>query len=78
MLLRLVVLFVVGYVIFRWFRSLAARGGRQPSNKLRPDSRSEDMVLDPQCQSYVAKSNAVAVSGRYFCSQECARLYLER
>jgi YHS domain-containing protein len=36
------------------------------------------MVLDPQCQSYITKSNAVAVAGRYFCSQECAQLYLGR
>jgi YHS domain-containing protein len=36
------------------------------------------MVLDPQCHSYVPKSDAVFRSGQYFCSQECARLYLAR
>ena len=78
MLLRLVILFVVGYVIFTLFRSLASRGRGQPSNKPKSDSKGEEMIFDPQCQSYVPKSNAVAVSGRYFCSQECAQLYLSR
>lgn len=78
MLLRLVLLFVVGYVIFSLLRSLARRGGGQPSNKLDPESKAEEMIFDPQCQSYVPKSHAVAVSGRYFCSQECAQIYLGR
>ena len=78
MLLRFVLLFAVGYAIFRLFRSLAGRSRGQSSNKLKRDSKAEDMVLDPQCQSYIPKSNAVAVSGRYFCSRECAQLYLDR
>ena len=78
MLLRLVLLFVVGYVIFSLFRSLAGRGRGRPSNQPNPESKAEEMIFDPQCQSYVPKSHAVAVSGRYFCSQECAQLYLSR
>jgi hypothetical protein len=78
MLLRLVLLVVIGYVIFRVLRSIAGRDGRRSSSKLKPDSKGEEMVLDPQCRSYVPKSNAVAVSGRYFCSQECAQIYLTR
>lgn len=37
----------------------------------------EEMVLDPECRTYVLKGRAVArTSGgvrRYFCSEECAR-----
>ena len=78
MLLRLLILFVIGYIAFRLLRSMGgARRGRT-SSTLKSDAKGEDMVLDPQCQSYIPKSNAVAASGRYFCSQECAQLYLSR
>jgi YHS domain-containing protein len=36
------------------------------------------MVLDPQCNTYVPKSEAIARGGEFFCSEECARLYLAR
>jgi len=78
MLLRLVLFFVIAYVVFTLFRSPAVRRRGRSSSKPRPEPKGEEMVLDPQCQSYISKSNAVAVSGRYFCSQECAQLYLGR
>lgn len=77
-LLRLLALFLLGYVAFAALRSIVRRGKDGRSGKLNSDSKGEDMVLDPQCQSYVPKSNAVAQSGRYFCSRECAQLYLNR
>jgi hypothetical protein len=46
------------------------------SGKRASDPIGEEMVLDPQCRSYIPKSDAVAQSGRYFCSRECARQYL--
>jgi len=36
------------------------------------------MVLDPQCLSYLPKGDAISRSGHYFCSEECARAYLEK
>jgi len=78
LLLRLVVVFFIFYVIFAALRSIVSRGKTAGSGKLQSEPDGEDMVLDPQCQSYVPKSNAVAQSGRYFCSRECARLYLSR
>ena len=38
----------------------------------------DDMVLDPQCQTYVPKNEAIPQGGNYFCSRECARLFLSR
>jgi hypothetical protein len=38
----------------------------------------DDMVLDPQCQTYVPKNEAIPQEGNYFCSRECARLFLLR
>lgn len=74
-LIRLAVLVLVFYVIFTAVRALV-RGKRRAAGKFKAESRGEDMVLDPQCQSYVPKSEAVSQSGRYFCSRECARQYL--
>jgi hypothetical protein len=36
----------------------------------------DEMALDPQCQSYVPKGDAIEVAGHYFCSRECAERYL--
>ena len=36
------------------------------------------MVLDPQCQSYLPKGAALLRGGHYFCSEQCATLYLSR
>jgi hypothetical protein len=77
-LLRLLILFLLGYLAFAALRAIVRRSKSGPPGKLNSDSNAEDMVLDPQCQSYIPKSNAVAQSGRYFCSRECAQLYLNR
>ena len=54
------------------------RGKGAVSNRTQSNLDGEEMVLDPQCHSYIPKSDAITQSGRYFCSQECARLYLTR
>lgn len=78
MLLRLVLIFLICYIVFSAVRT-AVRGGKTKSAKKRKfGDAGEEMVLDPQCQSYVPRSDAVLVSGQHFCSQECARLYLSR
>jgi hypothetical protein len=48
------------------------------SGKKARSVETEEMVLDPQCQSYVPKSEALLQEGNYFCSQDCARLFLSR
>jgi hypothetical protein len=75
MLIRLVVVFVIFYVLFAVLRSVV-RGKLRAAGRLKSESRAEDMVFDPQCKSYVPRSDAVIQSGRYFCSRECARQYL--
>jgi hypothetical protein len=76
-LLRLLLLVVLAYAFFAVLRAVAKRArGIASSRASGPPT--EDMVLDPQCQSYISKSDAVTRSGRYFCSKECAQLYLGR
>jgi hypothetical protein len=76
-LIRLAVVFLIFYVIFTAIRSIV-RGKSRATGRLKPERAGEDMVFDPQCQSYIPRSDAVAQSGRFFCSRECARQYLTR
>ena len=71
-LLRLVFLIIIVYIIYAALKPLL-RGGQKPAN---PAQLGEQMVLDPQCQTYVPQSEAVIRQGRFFCSEECARRYL--
>ncbi|HET7004416.1 MAG TPA: PP0621 family protein [Candidatus Binatia bacterium] len=71
-LLRLVFLFIIIYIVYSALKPLL-RGRVKPAD---PAQLGEQMVLDPQCQTYVPKSEAVVRQGRFFCSEECARRYL--
>jgi hypothetical protein len=77
-LLRLFLFLLLCYLVFAALRAIAAGRKTKPPGRRREDRDGEEMVFDPQCHSYVAKSDAILKSGQYFCSQECARLYLAR
>jgi hypothetical protein len=77
LLLRLLFLFLIIFILFFAVKAyLAGRKSVSRRGSEAPDG--EEMVLDPQCQSYVPKREAVMQEGKYFCSQECAKLYLAR
>lgn len=76
LLLRLILFLLACYFVIALCRTLIGRGKGAVSQSVGGKGDGEEMVFDPQCRSYVPKSDAVARSGRYFCSQECARLYL--
>jgi hypothetical protein len=78
LLLRLIILFALLYVLWCALRAHFRSRGAKPRTSDRGAEQVEEMVLDPQCQSYVPKAEAVQKAGKYFCSQECARLYLAR
>jgi len=78
LLLRLVITFAIFYVLFSVLKSIVVRATGKSSIQVQSKAEGEDMVFDPQCQSYIPKSGALEQSGKYFCSQECARLYLSR
>jgi hypothetical protein len=75
LLLRLLLFILIGYIVFLALKSLVARKrGRSGA----AGQIGEHMVLDPQCNTYIPKSEAIARGGEFFCSEECARLYLAR
>ena len=58
-----------------YFRNRRSPPSRSPRSQ---GAEPEEMVLDPQCGSYVPRSEAIQQEGKYFCSQECAKLFLSR
>ncbi|OGP23926.1 MAG: hypothetical protein A2038_05820 [Deltaproteobacteria bacterium GWA2_57_13] len=76
-MLRFLLLFIFVYLVLLLANIFIAWRKRQRSlNSRRRTREPEEMVLDPQCQSYLPKGSAIHRGGHYFCSEECARLYL--
>lgn len=71
-LLRLFFLVIVIYIVYSALKPWL-RGGKKPRD---PARLGEPMVLDPQCQTYVPRCEAVSRQGKFFCSEECAQRYL--
>jgi hypothetical protein len=79
-LLRLIIFFAVLYIVVTLLTNY--RVGRKIRTRRSDDGgpapEAEETVFDPQCQSYVAKKDAIYRGGGFFCSEECAQLYLSR
>lgn len=78
-MLRFLVFFIFAYLFFLLLNFYLTWRRRQRNlDSRRRGKEAEEMVLDPQCQSYLPKGSAILRDGHYFCSEECARLYLSR
>jgi len=79
-ILVLVFILLIYYSLKKLIRS-ALKGYYGEAEK-RAQLKGEDMVLDPQCRTYVLKERAVArrIHGRpaYFCSEACAQKFEEQ
>lgn len=77
MLLRLLFIVFVVYLVILTIKAYLARA-RSARRGGSNGAEGEEMVLDPQCQTYVPKKDAILQAGNYFCSRECANLFLSR
>lgn len=77
-MLRFLVFFIFAYLFFLLLSLFIAWRRKGKLESRRRGGEPEEMVLDPQCQSYLPKGSAIYRSGHYFCSEECARVYLSR
>lgn len=82
-MLRLLLLAIIIYLGYRLFKSYfleIPKKGTDISTARSP--RGEEMVLDPQCGTYVPRGDALegTVDGQkhYFCSKECRKTYQDR
>jgi YHS domain-containing protein len=80
LLLFIVFLIAVYYILKTVLR--AAVRGYHDEDRRRPRIMGEDMVLDPECRTYVLKERAITrrIDGqlRFFCSEACAKQYEEK
>ncbi|HEY7556151.1 MAG TPA: hypothetical protein VIH18_15225 [Candidatus Binatia bacterium] len=74
MLLRLLFFVLLVFVLLSVIKSYLARS-RGRSGRAPPDFDAEETAIDPQCQSYVPKREAIEAGGNFFCSWECAERY---
>ncbi|HEY1266497.1 MAG TPA: PP0621 family protein [Candidatus Binatia bacterium] len=74
MLLRIFIFCLLFYLFYRIYFS--SRRAAPPTAKRDDTAAAEEMVLDPQCRSYLPKSEAMLRGDQYFCSERCASLYL--
>jgi len=78
-ILVLIIILVIYYALRTVFRS--ARHAYHAGEK-RDRLQGEEMVLDPECHTYVvkARSTAIRIGGKpmYFCSATCAKRYEEK
>jgi hypothetical protein len=77
LVLRCLFFLLLAYVFFLLLGLRSVR--RKKQGDLPPSERksdTEEMVLDPHCHVYLAKSESISHRGHYFCSEECARHYL--
>jgi hypothetical protein len=78
LLARVLLFIVLAYIFYLALKAYwSARKANRDSSFM--DSRKVDeMVFDPQCQTYLPKGEAIVQDGNYFCSRECAKLFLSR
>jgi uncharacterized protein len=75
---RLILFLLIAYVIYSLLKSYVAGRKIKPRHPEERTGDEEEMVFDPQCQSYLPKKDAISQGGKFFCSEECAKLYLSR
>ena len=82
-LLRLLLLFAVGYLVIAGIRRLFlpadSSGQKRAGQEHAQGVDSVPLVQDPQCGRFIPQNEAIRVSRRgrtvYFCSQECRAAY---
>jgi len=78
LLLRFLFFALLAYIIISMIKAHIARRKSNSFRRGASSTEGEEMVLDPQCQSYIPKREAIHQEGNYFCSRECAQLFLSR
>jgi uncharacterized protein len=80
-LIRLAVLFLVIYILYKVFKGLFLSTDRKAGNPSleKNAARGEELVEDPHCHRYLPMSQAhrASVDGEdlFFCSRECSEQY---
>jgi YHS domain-containing protein len=72
-----ILFFILYYLLLYLLKGILPR-----KKRTNPESEPEELVQDPNCQTYIPKRSALKkkISGNslYFCSQECLKNYLKK
>lgn len=75
MLVRLVIWGVLAFLLYTLVQMVKQALRKPPASPSEKSARGEEMVLDPECGTYVPRNDAVmteiAGEKRYFCSEDC-------
>jgi len=83
-MIKFLILFVVGYLLYRAMKSWMFPDNRSSKNVSDKTAGQIDdvMIKDPYCEAYFPKRNAVHLNlnakDLYFCSKECRDKYIAR
>ena len=82
MLVRLIIWLIVGLLFYTAFQAIKQFLLKPPSPPPEKTARGEEMVQDPECGTYVPRSDAVTFQGKgtthYFCSTDCRDKFRQR
>jgi YHS domain-containing protein len=82
MLVRLLLWLIVGFLVYTVFQAIKQVMLKPPAPPPEKTSRGEEMVRDPECGTYVPRSDAVKLQSKgathYFCSTDCRDKYQKR
>ncbi len=79
---KLIIFLIAVAILYYLFKNDQKRRVEEVAEGDSPPPEGEDMVLDPQCKTYVSKLEAFRVREgdriHYFCSPECRDRYIAR
>ncbi|MGK2907932.1 MAG: PP0621 family protein [Desulfuromonadales bacterium] len=82
MLVRSLLWLIAFFLIYTVFKIIKQALFKSPAPPLEKTSRGEEMIQDPQCGTYVPRSDAVTAqlngTTHYFCSTDCRDKYQQR
>jgi YHS domain-containing protein len=82
MLVRLLLWCIAGFLVYTVFQIIKQALLKPPTPPPEKTSRGEEMILDPECGTYVPRNDAIKAqvkgSAHYFCSTDCRDKYQER
>jgi YHS domain-containing protein len=82
MFVKALIWLIVGFLAYTGFQFIKQALLKPPEPPAEKTTRGEDMVLDPECGTYVPKNDAIkgVIKGKttYFCSTECKEKFKEK
>lgn len=82
MLVRLVIWGLLGFLLYTLVQMVKQALRKPPAVPPEKSVRGEEMVLDPECGTYLPRNDAVTVEiageKRYFCSETCRDKFRQR